>query len=142
MPIDPDSLPRDPAILKQMLVDLTTQLDKTQRLLAQLVEAKSGTRSEQLSADQLPRRNSAAASGVVTRGPGNKAFGGFLGDVLATLQGIFGAGEQIDPAIGLETSGGSHEANKCLNHAEQKVVRAANGRDTKFSVSEPAHPSA
>src|SRR5687767_1747947 len=36
-----------------MLVDLTTQLDKTQRLLRQLLEARSGTRSEQLSADQL-----------------------------------------------------------------------------------------
>lgn len=36
-----------------MLVDLTTQLDKTQRLLRQLMEAKSGTRSEQLSSDQL-----------------------------------------------------------------------------------------
>src|SRR5207302_488845 len=36
-----------------MLVDLTTQLDKTQRLLRQLMEAKSGTSSEQLSADQL-----------------------------------------------------------------------------------------
>lgn len=36
-----------------MLVDLTTQLDKTQRLLRQLLEARSGTHSEQLSADQL-----------------------------------------------------------------------------------------
>ena len=53
MPVDPDSLPHDPAILKQMLVDLTTQLDKTQRLLTQLLAVKSGTRSEQLSADQL-----------------------------------------------------------------------------------------
>jgi transposase len=53
VPVDPDSLPHDPAILKQMLVDLTTQLDKTQRLLSQLLAAKSGTRSEQLSADQL-----------------------------------------------------------------------------------------
>ena len=53
MPVDPDSLPHDPAILKQMLVDLTSQLDKTQRLFAQLLAAKSGTRSEQLSADQL-----------------------------------------------------------------------------------------
>jgi hypothetical protein len=35
-----------------MLVDRTTQLDKTQRLLRQLMEAKSGTRSEQLSAGQ------------------------------------------------------------------------------------------
>jgi transposase len=53
VPIDPKSLPRDPEILQQMLVDLTSQLDKTQRLLRQLLAAKSGTRSEQISADQL-----------------------------------------------------------------------------------------
>ncbi len=53
MPIDRNSLPKDPEILQRMLVDLTTQLDKTQRLLRQLMEAKNGTRSEQLSADQL-----------------------------------------------------------------------------------------
>jgi hypothetical protein len=52
-PVDPNSLPHDPAILKQMLVDLTQQLDKSQRRLRQLLAAKSGTRSEQLSADQL-----------------------------------------------------------------------------------------
>jgi hypothetical protein len=34
-------------------VDLTTQLDKTLRLLKQLLAAKSGTHSEQLSVDQL-----------------------------------------------------------------------------------------
>jgi hypothetical protein len=34
-------------------VDLTQQLDKTQRLLHQSLAAQSGTRSEQLSADQL-----------------------------------------------------------------------------------------
>ena len=36
-----------------MLIDLTTQLDKTQRLLRQLLEAKHSTKSEQLSPDQL-----------------------------------------------------------------------------------------
>ena len=36
-----------------MLVDVTAQLDKTQRLLRQLMAAKTSTRSEQLSADQL-----------------------------------------------------------------------------------------
>ena len=36
-----------------MLVDVTAQLDKTQRLLRQLLAAKNGTRSEQISADQL-----------------------------------------------------------------------------------------
>src|SRR3954452_21728615 len=47
-------------MLRQMLVDLTRQLDsahgrleKTQRLLQQLLMARSGSRSEQLSADQL-----------------------------------------------------------------------------------------
>jgi transposase len=53
VPIDPNSLPQDPEILKQMLVDVTVQLDKTQRLLRQLLAAKTGVRSEQLSADQL-----------------------------------------------------------------------------------------
>jgi transposase len=53
VPVDRNSLPKDPVILQQMLVDLTTQLDKTQRLLAQLLAAKSCTHSEQLSADQL-----------------------------------------------------------------------------------------
>jgi transposase IS66-like protein/transposase IS166 family protein len=53
VPVDRNSLPKDPEILQQMLVDLTTQLDKTQRLLRQLLAAKSGTHSEQLSADQL-----------------------------------------------------------------------------------------
>lgn len=60
MPVDRGSLPRDPDILLQMIVDLTRQLDnaqgwldKTQRLLQQLLSARSGTRSEQLSADQL-----------------------------------------------------------------------------------------
>ena len=53
VPIDPKSLPQDPLILQQMLIDLTAQLDKTQRLLRQLLEAQHSTRSEQLSPDQL-----------------------------------------------------------------------------------------
>jgi hypothetical protein len=53
VPSDRNSLPKDPAILQQMLIDLTTQLDKTRRLLRQLLEAKHSTKSEQLSPDQL-----------------------------------------------------------------------------------------
>lgn len=53
MPIDPNSLPQDAAVLKQMLVDVTVQLEKTQKLLRQLLAARTGVRSEQLSADQL-----------------------------------------------------------------------------------------
>ena len=53
VPIDRNSLPKDPEILQQMLLDLTAQLDKTQRLLRQLLEAKHSTKSEQLSPDQL-----------------------------------------------------------------------------------------
>jgi len=53
VPIDPKSLPQDPVILQRMLVDLTTQLDKTQKLLRQFLEAKHHTKSEQLSPDRL-----------------------------------------------------------------------------------------
>jgi transposase len=53
VPIDPNSLPEDAAVLKQMLVDVTVQLEKTQKLLRQLLAARTGVRSEQLSADQL-----------------------------------------------------------------------------------------
>lgn len=53
VPVDLDSLPQDSGILRQMLVDVTRQLDKTQRLLQQLLTARNGTRSEQLSVDQL-----------------------------------------------------------------------------------------
>src|ERR1017187_8592107 len=51
--IDPKKLPNDPKILQQIVVDLTRQLDKSQRLLQQLLTTRSGTRSEQLSPDQL-----------------------------------------------------------------------------------------
>jgi transposase len=51
--IDPKKLPKDPEILQQIVVDLTRQLDKSQRLLQQLLTTRSGTRSEQLSPDQL-----------------------------------------------------------------------------------------
>lgn len=53
VPVDPKSLPEDSRILQQMVVDLTRQLDKTNRLVQQLIAARTGTRSEQLSADQL-----------------------------------------------------------------------------------------
>jgi transposase len=53
VPVDRSSLPKDPEILQQMLLDLTTPLDQTQRLLRQLLEAKHSTKSEQLSPDQL-----------------------------------------------------------------------------------------
>ena len=79
MPIDRNSLPNDPEILQQMLVDLTTQLDKTQRLLRQLLEAKSGTRSEQLSADQLrlfaQELNAAEAATETATGRGRSSAG-------------------------------------------------------------------
>jgi transposase len=53
VPIDPKSLPQDPVILQKMLIDLTAQLDKTNKLLRQLLEAKHHVKSEQLSPDQL-----------------------------------------------------------------------------------------
>jgi transposase len=53
VPVDPESLPEDSKILRQMIVDLTRQLDKTNQLLQKVLAARTGTRSEQLSADQL-----------------------------------------------------------------------------------------
>jgi transposase len=53
VPVDPKTLPQDAEILKKMLVDVTTQLDRTERLLRQLLAAKTGRKSEQLSGEQL-----------------------------------------------------------------------------------------
>jgi transposase len=66
--IDRNSLPNDPEILQQMLVELTQQLDRTQRLLRQLLTARSGARSEQLSIDQL--RLFAQENGIELATPG------------------------------------------------------------------------
>ena len=40
-------------MLKKMLVDVTAQLDRTERLLRQLLQAKTGRKSERLSREQL-----------------------------------------------------------------------------------------
>ena len=53
MPVDPKTLPQDPETLQKIVVDLTTQLDRTERLLRQLLQAKTGRKSEQLSREQL-----------------------------------------------------------------------------------------
>jgi transposase len=45
--------PRRCGTLKKMLVDVTAQLDRTERLLRQLLQAKTGRKSEQLSREQL-----------------------------------------------------------------------------------------
>jgi transposase len=52
-PSDPKTLPQDPETLQKIVVDLTTQLDRTERLLRQLPQAKTGRKSEQLSREQL-----------------------------------------------------------------------------------------
>jgi transposase len=53
VPVDPKTLPKDAETLKRMLVDVTSQLDRTERLLRQLLQAKTGRKSEQLSREQL-----------------------------------------------------------------------------------------
>ena len=60
MAIDPKYLPEDPQALQRMVLDLMAQLDresaersKIENLLCELLEAKRGRKSEQLSADQL-----------------------------------------------------------------------------------------
>ena len=53
LPVDPKALPGDPETLQKIIVDLTSQLDRTERLLRQLLAAKTGRKSEQLSREQL-----------------------------------------------------------------------------------------
>ena len=53
MPVDPKTLPEDADSLKKIVVDITAQLDRTERLLRQLLSAKTGRKSEQLSREQL-----------------------------------------------------------------------------------------
>lgn len=58
--IDRKQLPEDPSVLREIVLDLIAQLDvsearriKIEHLLQQLLQAKSGRKSEQLSRDQL-----------------------------------------------------------------------------------------
>ncbi len=53
MPVDPQTLPKDAETLQKIVVDLSTQLDRTERLLRQLLAAKTGRKSEQISREQL-----------------------------------------------------------------------------------------
>jgi transposase len=53
LPVDPKALPGDPETLQKIIVDLTAQLDRTEGLLRQLLQAKTGRKSEQLSREQL-----------------------------------------------------------------------------------------
>lgn len=60
MPIDPQHLPDDPKALQKLVLDLIAQLDresterqKIEALLRDLLDAKRNRKSEQLSADQL-----------------------------------------------------------------------------------------
>ena len=53
LPVDPKTLPDDAEKLKKIVVDVTAQLDRTERLLRQLLQAKTGRKSEHISREQL-----------------------------------------------------------------------------------------
>ncbi|MGB7037246.1 MAG: IS66 family transposase, partial [Xanthobacteraceae bacterium] len=53
VPIDPDTLPNDPALLQQMLRELYAENDKLRLLLQRLARHQFGRRSEQLTDEQL-----------------------------------------------------------------------------------------
>ncbi len=53
LPVDPNTLPDDADTLKKIVVDVTAQLDCTERLLRQLLQPKSGRKGEPLSREQL-----------------------------------------------------------------------------------------
>jgi hypothetical protein len=59
-PIDPNSLPKDAAVLRKIVLDLCEQLrhessekDKYRSLLRELLDAQRNRKSEQLSKEQL-----------------------------------------------------------------------------------------
>lgn len=94
MAIDPKYLPEDPKVLQQMVLDLMAQLDresteraKIETLLRELLDAKRGRKSEQLSADQLAlfaellqARQAPAESPVKSDDSDNDATGGATGN--------------------------------------------------------------
>jgi transposase len=51
--IDPDALPNDPIALQQMLRELYAENDKLRLLIARLTRHQFGSRSEQLTVEQL-----------------------------------------------------------------------------------------
>ncbi|HEX6012064.1 MAG TPA: transposase, partial [Geminicoccaceae bacterium] len=53
MQINPDALPDDPVVLRQMLRELHAENDKLRLLIQRLTRHQFGRRSEQLSAEQL-----------------------------------------------------------------------------------------
>ena len=53
MQIDADTLPDDPALLRQMLRELHAENDKLRLLIQRLTRHQFGRRSEQLSAEQM-----------------------------------------------------------------------------------------
>ena len=53
VPLDPDALPDDPAVLRQMLRELHAENDKLRLLIHRLTRHQFGRRSEQLTAEQL-----------------------------------------------------------------------------------------
>jgi hypothetical protein len=61
VPVDPKMLPQDAETLKKMLVDVTAQLDRTERLLRQLLAAKTGRKRSSFHANSwrfsLPKRD-------------------------------------------------------------------------------------
>ena len=53
MEIDPDALPNDPIALQQMLRELYAENDKLRLLIARMTRQQFGSRSEQLTVEQL-----------------------------------------------------------------------------------------
>lgn len=81
MPVDPKTLPSDPDVLRKIVVDLTAQMDmqqtrlnKVERLLEQLIQARNTKQSEQISRDQLALfAVEAAVAGVIVEGAGEES---------------------------------------------------------------------
>jgi hypothetical protein len=77
--------------------------------------------------DAMPRKNSAAFSGLARLGPGD--IRGI--SLWATIEELL---EEIFPDSDVSTGFGSIGADKCTNHAERKIVRKAGGAWTILGI--------
>jgi hypothetical protein len=126
VPVDPRTLPSDPATLKKIVVDLTAQMDtqqtrlqKVERLLEQLLEARNAKRSEQLSRDQLALfAVEAAAAGVTVEAVEEEPEDRDEGPV-------FGRRRHNEPVAGQKAAGVAPEArtDRARSQRQREAMR-------------------
>ena len=118
MPIDRKQLPQSADVLQQMVLDLIAQLDasearriKTENLLRQLLAARSGRRSEQITDDQLALFEAEL-----------KAQGVNVEDLSKGKDAGTGPDDKDPPASGLSAEAGSRGRRALPGHLKRERI--------------------